>query len=64
MENTQLVEEVIATIREAMDKAVDQYIGTVNTSERKLILGKWNGLSEAFVIAVETLANSEKEVEK
>ncbi len=64
MEHIKPVEEIVAAIRELMNKTIDQYIGAVDDVDRKYIMGKWSGLSAAFTVAVETLAKVRKEVKE
>jgi len=63
-EYSKSVEEIITKIGKEMDSVRTLYISATLEEDRQEWRGKWRGLIDAYIIAVETLAKVEKEVEE
>ncbi len=64
MEYTKPVEEIISKIGKEMDTVRSLYIEAVLEEDRLEWRGKWRGLVDACIIAVEVLAKVKKEVKE
>ena len=58
------IEEIISKIGKEMDAVRNLYVEAAQEEDRLEWRGKWRGLIDAYIIAVETLAKVKKELKE